>query len=659
MMTEEIEDGELNSDLEDNDTEIFSDKSPVMQFQQATNSNTIRSPMHESDDSKDSNPYDQEDEMILQLKIKALQSLLETQPQAVAKSNKKKLNKSPKKKSTTAFRAQNLKQQDFKTRSVTAAFNNHSMSYNKNQRFKSKKLKKLQKKFNHSNKRPSTSSYSNIHIDEHINFHQPFQEDNYDVQDMDIETASQTNLPQISPLPYLTNLNNGQSAMNNMLNYLSQNFGQVAPSLIQDTNNFNFFNQNQNLYDLAPQINHLEKFYQLMRLAAQSGQLAAHQDFSIDNNLSRLNLLPSQTYNQMSTRFTATNNESINLRNSDSPQPQTLTLEQQQNELNDLIEAQFQEQREQEQRERRNHQTNNLDSSINLNLIDLSANDFQSQRKQRKFRSSKNSLIEIDLTNSENEKVKSSSPVVFTLSSPNNSPTEKVYEDVDERFMDAPTSQLDIDYRRKHPEDSQLSSEDNVQQPITKEVDEILKKLNKRIVKTDVDNHEKEKILKANLLRKLLKIKTIEIEEENKNKEDEEEKEFNEMVEKEKNEVKVKLEKEKNENEKKLNQEDTEEEMNQLRTKLLANLNKKRQEQRINQQVQQDKQEQQMDKDMSLLKRKLLEHELMIVEKEPTLKKTINQKSINNNGNKVNSKKLPEYRKIKPVIIKFESNELR
>jgi len=74
---------------------------------------------------------------------------------------------------------------------------------------------------------------------------------------------------------------------------------------------------------------------------------------------------------------------------------------------------------------------------------------------------------------------------------------------------------------------------------------------------------------------------------------------------------------------------DAEEEMQQLRVKLLANLNQKR-----HQQAQQNR-EKQMAMDMSLLKRKLEEHELMIVK--PPQKQPLNQQQ--------------KQRKITPVII--------
>lgn len=197
-------------------------------------------------------------------------------------------------------------------------------------------------------------------------------------------------------------------------------------------------------------------------------------------------------------------------------------------------------------------------------------------------------------------------PVIFTLSSPSNSISSSKaslspLQDVDERFIDKTTTRLDIDYRQ--PDETPPATQKIT--AISSEVDEVLVGLNNKIASVDVDSHEKEKILKANLLRKLL-------------------------------EVKKKTEE--------VPKDDPEKEMAELRSKLLANMAKKKQVKKL-------------DDDMTQFRRKLIEHELMIEEKKTLIEdgKTT-QSTVKKVSTMVASPVAPTTRKISPVIIRLNDS---
>ena len=125
---------------------------------------------------------------------------------------------------------------------------------------------------------------------------------------------------------------------------------------------------------------------------------------------------------------------------------------------------------------------------------------------------------------------------------------------------------------------------------VTKQVDEMLTTLNHRMKSEDVDSLEKEKILKANLLRKLMTIKS-----------DVKASKQNELIREKGHEETADKElspPQEETQEKESDEKDAEEEMHQLRIKLLANLSMKRHQQ----QLQQQQEKQKLDKQESRVK---------------------------------------------------------
>lgn len=550
--------------------------------------------------------------MILQLKIKALQSLLETQPSSASVSRKKRSSSSskPQKKQHNP---------DMKTKRIVTTMRSNGLQRNiASNKFLKKKKRLKAKQFNVP---PNTSYRTFQNGDNLLN-----SKDNYDVQDMEIESTPSTSGHFISPFMCLTNYNNEPIDDQNGFNYLSQQQSFRTNAALLSNPEF-YFNQNlqlQQLYGQVPQ-NQLDKFYQVI------GHFPTNS--ALNHNPMSSNLIPSllgphplqmsRSFNQPSAASGVYGDQIDDAVYPDS----ILTLEQQQNELNSLIEARYQ----QEQNLRRNfdYATSN---AMNHPLINARPT------SQPKGNANKARNITTVVPNDDEEVPKqATSPsehrVIFRVSSPSSGgssasspvatetapkkPDERAFADLDE----SPTKTAD-------------KSKNNTIEAVTKQVDAILTTLNDRMQSVDVDSLEKEKILKANLLRKLMAIKSDV---------------GMGKSEQEPQKIEAKLEQDTDEDKEK-----SEEEMNQLRTKLLANLSMKRREKQQQQlEQQQESQEKQMDKDMYLLKRKLQEHELMVVEKETTTAATAIPVTKATNL----TKSTPAmYRRIKPVIIRLNQS---
>ncbi len=300
--------------------------------------------------------------MILQLKIKALQSLLETQPSSTSADRKKRpsTSSSSKKKqqhnelnsdrivTTTTKKPGKLQQQQQQQQPQ------RTISKLKKKKFKQKHLghPSYVKMFQEDEERDGTF-YMNS----------PNTKDNYDIQDMEIEpttisaahsafsSSSAFSMPQVSPLVCRTSYNSEHSPDEfSAFNYQQQQQQQQQQHLRANTqsallsNPEFYFNQNLQLQQLYGHVSQhqLDKFYQVIGHFPTS--LAHQQGLGPDNNpipslLGHPHSHPhpmhmSRSFNLRSNGFVSHDN----MMYADS----MLTLEQQQNELNNLIEAQYQ-----------------------------------------------------------------------------------------------------------------------------------------------------------------------------------------------------------------------------------------------------------------------------------------------------------------------------
>lgn len=553
--------------------------------------------------------------MILQLKIKALQSLLETQPTSASVSRKKRTSGS----SSSSKPQKKQHNSDMNTKRIVTTMRPSGLQRNiASNKFLKKKKKLKAKQFN----APPNTSYRTFQNGDNL----LKTKDNYDVQDMEIESTPSTSGQFISPLMCLTNYNNEPIDDQSGFNYLSQQQSFRTNAALLSNPEF-YFNQNlqlQQLYGQVPQ-NQLDKFYQVIG-HFPTNSVPNHNPISSNLIPSLLGPHPLQmprSFSQPSAASGAYGNQTDDAMYPDS----ILTLEQQQNELNSLIEARYQ----QEQNFRRNfdYATSN---AMNHPLINARPTS-QPKSKVNKVRN-----ITTFVPNDDEEVPKQvASPsehrVIFRVSSPSSggssasSPiaTETAPKKADKRAF------ADLD---ESPTKTADKSKNNTIEAVTKQVDAILTTLNDRMQSVDVDSLEKEKILKANLLRKLMAIKSDV---------------GMAKSEQEPQKIEAKLEQDTDEDKAK-----AEEEMNQLRTKLLANLSMKRREKQQQQlEQQQESQEKQMDKDMYLLKRKLQEHELMVVEKETT---TVTSALAATKATNLTKSTPAMYRKIKPIIIRLNQS---
>ncbi len=373
--------------------------------------------------------------MILQLKIKALQSLLDTQPDITSKadnsepatSSKKSSKNNPKKKLINSFKSTRSVGQIQKKKppwqhmlpfDTDMRFNNHNMYENPMIFQRRKKISKRIKK------------KSRFLANQRQRQHQPINQsstfslqDNYEVQDMDIEPLPTTSIntsntiqsgifQQISPLTCRTNFNN--------------EFTNSAPLSLPIFNTYFLNCQNQR------------------------------------------HLYPSVSPNFF---YSPTEASSAELQTTSYTQPlldMPLTLEQQQNELNEMIEAKYQAEQ---------HKYRKLPSQAFQNTSSLRNISFDSDQVK--------ALIEIDLTNEESDEKLDKPPVIFTLSSGTSSGSSSV-KSVSPVATTSSMFKHDIDYR---------ASMD-------------LLKSGSLVVPDNTDPFEKEKAMKADLMRKLFSKKS-------------------------------------------------------------------------------------------------------------------------------------------------------
>ena len=572
-------------------------------------------------------------EAILQLKIKALQSLLEKQPVvdgiAVGTSKSLARKKPPQEQRAKSFHG--------------AAFLKPSYLKRKKKREAARLTKSLLRQTNQQFKLPPPSQT------------QLGTKDNYELQDMDIESTSMMAMPPLISEPPI-----GYPLLSQP-DFFNQGFFYNEPQMSL------FQQQSTNVYGGA-----FQRHFLAGNGAGLDMEQIKLQNMFYDWNRMAGPIMESAFGSQCHQQQQNQNQVAAYQRNrAHSPTLMHLTLEQQQQELDKLLEAQFQKQSHQpvdysfqhpnprSQQQQQQQQQQNLKRFASGNHRGGRV----TQRNNKKFKQKRAANmpplmnnIEINCSNAATTAaVTVTPPVRFTLSSPSSSSSAsssltspfgsaaaKINEqpnlmsapfnsngiDVDERFIDSTTTRLDIDYRQAGQLDKKTSE---IAAPLNQTelaiesqlVDDILTEFNSKI--ESIDNYEKEKLLKANLLRKLIKNKTesaVAVAPEKPT-----------IVPPEAVVAPVAAA-----------EEEEEDDMAALRMNLLDTVTHKRS---LRQKQQAAQQEKQMDQDMSLLKRKLIEHELMI--------------------EKRSSEALPAVppakfaglvqRKINPVIIRLNSSE--